>query len=97
MEVLLHVTTPEGAAVGAALARACARAGIAWGCFLTNDGVRALADPAFVAALRPAARVAACEYSWHQHMGNNIACPVELSSQTINSTLMGEAQRVVSL
>lgn len=96
MEVLLHVTTPQGASVGAALARACARAGIAWGCFLTNDGVRALADPAFVAALRPAVRAAACEHSWHQYMGN-VPCPVELGSQTINSTFMGEARRVVSL
>lgn len=96
MEILLHVTTPQGASVGAQLARACARAGIAWGCFLTNDGVRALADPAFVEAMRPAARIAACEYSWHQHMGK-IPCPVELSSQTINSALMGEARRVVSL
>ncbi len=96
MEILLHVTTPEGARMGAALARACARAGISWGCFLTNDGVRALADPAVVAALRPATRAAACEHSWHRHM-NKIPCPVELGSQTNNSALMAEARHVVSL
>jgi hypothetical protein len=96
MEVLLHVTTPDGARIGASLAGACTRAGIVWGCFLTNDGVRALADSTFVATLRPAARAVACEHSWHQHVGNE-ACPLELGSQTVNSALMAEARRVVSL
>jgi hypothetical protein len=94
--VFLHIATPEGGPIAAALARACARAGVSWSCFLTNDGVRALADPGTVAALKPAARAAVCEHSWHQHMGG-AACPLELGSQTVNSALMAEAGRVVSV
>jgi len=94
--LLLHISTREGARVGAALARACTRAGIAWGCFLTNEGVRALADPAFVAVLGSAVRAAACEHSWHRHM-SGAPCPTELGSQTVNSALMAEVDRVISL
>lgn len=96
MEVLLHIATSDGARTGAALARACARAGISWGCFLTNDGVRALADPVFVAALASAPRAAACKHSWERYM-NGMPCPIRLSSQTDNSAMMAEARRVVSL
>jgi len=94
--MLLHISTHEGARVGAALARACARAGVAWSCFLTNDGVRALADPAFVSVMKSASRVAACEHSWHRHM-NGAPCPAELGSQTDNSALMAEVHHVISL
>ena len=94
--VFLHIATPAGGRIGAALARACARAGVTWSCFLTNDGVRALEDPEVVAALKPGSRAAVCEHSWRQHM-NGAACPVELGSQTINSALMAEAERMVSL
>lgn len=96
MEILLHVTCPDGARIAARLARACTRAGIGWGCFVTNDGVRALCDPDFVDALRAASRAAVCEHSWQEHMGG-ARCPIELGSQTVNSALMGEARRVVSL
>lgn len=94
--LLLHISTREGARIGAALARACVRAGVAWGCFLTSEGVRALADPAFLAVLGSAVRAAACEHSWHQHMGG-APCPAELGSQTVNSALMAELDRVISL
>ncbi len=95
-EIFLHIATPEGGRIGAALARACVRAGVVWSCFLTNDGVRALADPALAAALKPATRAVVCEHSWRQYM-NGAPCPVELGSQTINSALMAEAGRVISL
>lgn len=95
-EILLHISTPEGAPAGAALARACARAGVGWSCFLTNDGVRVLADPAFVAALRSAIRAEACEHSWRRYM-DAAPCPIELGSQTANSALMAEAHHVISL
>lgn len=95
-EILLHISTAEGARAGAALARACERAGIGWSCFLTNDGVRALAEPAFAAALRSASRAEACEHSWHRHM-SGAPCPIALGSQTANSALMAEARRVISL
>ncbi len=96
MEILLHVTCPDGARIAAPLARACMRAAIRWGCFLTHDGVRALSDSDFVDVLRGASRAAVCEHSWKQHMGG-APCPIELGSQTVNSALMGEARRVVSL
>ena len=96
MDVLLHVTTPDAARIAAPLARALTAKGASWGCFLTNDGVRALDDAGFAAVLRHAARVAVCEHSWQQHMAG-CACPAEQGSQTINSALMAEAERVVSL
>lgn len=96
MEVLLHVTTPEAVRIAAPLARALTAKGVQWGCFLTNDGVRALDDEAFAAALSRAARVAVCEHSWVLHMKGR-PCPAEQASQTINSALMAEAKRVVSL
>ena len=96
MDVLLHITTPEAARFAAPLARAFTAQGASWGCFLTNDGVRSLADGAFSAALAKAERVAACEHSWQLHMPGR-PCPVEQGSQTINSALMAEARCVVSL
>jgi hypothetical protein len=96
MDVLLHVTTPNAARIAAPLARALTAKGARWACFLTNDGVRALDDAAFAAAVAEAARVAVCERSWEVHMHGR-ACAVERGSQTTNSALMAEAARVVSL
>jgi len=96
MDVLFHITSPDAAPIGAALGRALTEKGAAWGCFLTNDGVKVLADPAFAAASKSAARVAVCEHSWDLHMAG-LDCPVERGSQTVNSALMAEAARVVSL
>lgn len=96
MEILLHISTAEAGPVARPLAEACRRAGIAWGCFLTNDGVRLLDDAGFAAALGGAARAAVCEHSWQAHMPGR-DCPVELGSQTVNSALMAEAAKVVSL
>jgi len=96
MDVLLHITTPDAARLAAPLARALTAKGATWGCFLTNDGVRNLDDGDFSALLAKAARVAVCEHSWDLHMPGR-ACPVERGSQTINSALMAEAGRVVSL
>lgn len=96
MDVLLHITTPDAATMATALGRALSAQGAQWGCFLTNDGVKVLDDAAFDAVRKMAARVAVCEHSWDQHMlGHD--CPVERGSQTVNSALMAEATRVVSL
>lgn len=95
-DLMIHVGSADGARLLVPLARACGRAGIAWTCFLTHDGVAALGDSATVAALVPARRTVACEASWHRH-GDGSPCPVELGSQTVNSALMAEARRVVSL
>ncbi len=96
MEILVHVSSAAAAPLARPLVEACGRAGIAWGCFLTNDGVRLLADPGFAAALAGAARAAVCEHSWQAHMPGH-DCPIELGSQTVNSALMAEAGKVVSL
>lgn len=96
MDILLHVTSPDAARVAAPLGRALTAKGAVWGCFLTNEGVRALDDAGFADALKDAARVSVCEHSWQQHMVGR-ACPAEQASQTVNSALMAEARRVVSL
>jgi hypothetical protein len=96
MDILLHVTNPDAVRIAAPLGRALTAKGATWGCFLTNDGVRALDDKDFAAALAGAARVAVCEHSWEQHMQGR-ECPAEQASQTLNSALMAEAGRVVSL
>ncbi|MFA7428686.1 MAG: hypothetical protein WCZ23_00865 [Rhodospirillaceae bacterium] len=96
MDVLLHVTSADALPVVLPLAEALGRAGATWGCFVTNDGVRVLGDAAFVAALGSATRAAVCEHSWDLHMAGR-DCPVERGSQTVNSALMGQAARVVSL
>jgi hypothetical protein len=43
-----------------------------------------------------AERVVVCEHSWARFMGDT-PCPVELGSQTQNSIMVGEADRIVSL
>jgi len=96
MDVLLHITSPDAAPIAAALGKAFSDKGAAWGCFLTNDGVKVLNDPGFAEARAGAARVAVCEHSWDLYMGE-ADCPVERGSQTVNSALMAEATRVVSL
>lgn len=96
MDVLLHITNPDAAAMAASLGSALSREGASWGCFLTDDGVKALDHAGFLKAAGSAGRVAVCEHSWDQFMAGR-DCPVEIASQTINSLMMGEAARVVSL
>ena len=96
MDILLHITTTNAAPLDAALGRALNAKGARWAAFLTNDGVKALDDGGFVAASAGAARIAVCEHSWDLHMAGR-DCPAELGSQTVNSLMMAEATRVVSL
>ncbi len=96
MDVLLHITAAQAAPIAGALGRAFSAQGATWACFLTNDGVKVLDDEAFNAARTGAVRVAVCEKSWDIHMAGR-DCPVERGSQTVNSGLMAEAARVVSL
>ncbi len=96
MDILLHITTPQAAPVAAALGRAFNAKGASWAAFLTNDGVKALDDADFAAARVGADRVAVCEHSWDAYMSGR-DCPVERGSQTVNSGLMAEAVRVISL
>jgi len=96
MDVLLHLTTPDAVRIAKPLASALSRQGVTWSCFLTNDGVTALSDAEFLGVSEGAERIAVCEHSWDLHMAGQ-TCPVETGSQTINSQLMAEAAKVVSL
>lgn len=95
MKILFHVSTPDGGALLLPLAQAARRAGASFGAFFTHEGVLGLKDAALVAALS-GRRAVVCEESWHRFCPG-LDCPVENGSQTINSALMGEAERVVSL
>ncbi len=96
MDILFHVSTEEGARFLLPLARACHRGGYAFGAFFTHEGVRGLKREDLQSVLRDAARAVVCEESWHRFCGD-MTCPVESGSQTVNSALMGETARVVSL
>ena len=95
MDILFHVTTEAGAQLLAPLARACRRGQHAFAAFFTHEGVRGLLDAELQAALE-GSRAVVCEESWHRFCAD-AACPAELGSQTVNSALMGEAKKVVSL
>ncbi len=96
MDVLIHMSSREATGLAVNLADALTRRGADWACFLTNDAVTAADTPAFVEAVKSASRAVVCEHSWDQHMTGRDN-PFERGSQTINSALMAEADRVVSL
>lgn len=96
MELLMLVTCAESGAIAGGLAQACNRAGISWGVFFTNDGVRNLVDAGLAEAMAGASRAVACQESWNRFLPE-ADCPVELGSQTDNSALLAEAHRIVSL
>lgn len=96
MDILFHVSTAAGGRLLHPLVLAAQRAGCRIGAFFTHEGVLGLGDTDLRAALGSAERAVVCEESWHRFC-SGLACPVEAGSQTINSALMGEAKRVVSL
>ena len=96
MEILIVISTPQSAKIAKGLGEAALRAGIGWGVFLTNDGVRILSDHSVAETLSKATSAIVCKESWKKHMGD-AECPVELGSQTHNSELAGDAKRIVSL
>jgi hypothetical protein len=96
VDILFHVGSAAGGKLLLPLARACQRRGATFAAFFTHDGVAGLADAALREALGAAERAVVCEESWNHHCPGT-ACPVELGSQTVNSALMGEARKVVSL
>ena len=97
MEIMLHITSRDAGALATALMRALSRAEVSWGCFVTNDGAELLRDSKFTDALGGAGRAVVCEHSWKKLVNAPQNCPVEQGSQTINSTMMAEAERLVSL
>lgn len=96
MNILFHISTAPGGALLLPLAQAAKRANASFAAFFTHEGVTGLNNDALRAVLGDAQRVVVCEESWHRYCPNS-PCPVETGSQTINSALMGEAEKVVSL
>ena len=96
MDLLIVISTQEAANIARGLGKAALRAMLIWGVFLTNDGMRVLSDPAIANTLSQATSAIVCKESWKRYMGD-AECPVDLGSQTHNSELAGEAQRIVSL
>ena len=78
------------------LARACARSGIQWACFLTNDGVKLLEVQSIQQALSAADALIVCKHAWNLHLPGK-ECPAEFGSQSDNSHLMGRCRKVISL
>ena len=96
MNILFHVSTPGGGASLAPLALAAQRAGASFAAFFTHEGVLGLKEAELLTALQGAERAVVCEESWHRFCPG-LTCPIENGSQTINSGLMAEAERVVAL
>lgn len=95
MKLLFHVTTAESGRLLKPLVMAARRANASFAAFFTHEGVKTLEDADLLAALA-GSRAVVCEESWHRFCPGR-ECPVENGSQTINSALMAEAERVVSL
>ena len=96
MDILFHVSTPDGGALLLPLAQAAQRAGTSFAAFFTHEGVLGLKSETLASTLQEAERAVVCEESWHRFCPD-LKCPVEYGSQTINSGLMAEAVRVVAL
>ena len=97
MKILFEVSCGESADLLLSLARACQRSALTWGCFFTGDGVRTLARDDVLSTIKAsAAEASACELSWERHMGES-PCPVDKGSQTTNSGMVGDFDRVISL
>ena len=96
MKILFEISSGDAASVLVPLAQACDRNAVTWGCFFTGDGVKTLARDDVLATIPGAAKAAACEVSWERYMGD-LPCPVEIGSQTNNSAMVGDAEKIVSL
>ena len=96
METLLVITTRDSGKIAIPLMLGLSRAGIDWGCFFTNDGVELINNEECQSAVKLDKRVVVCEHSW-SILGHGSDCPAEMGSQTINSSMMTEVSRVISL
>jgi hypothetical protein len=96
MDLLFHVSTAAGGRLLLPLVLAGQRAGCRIGAFFTHEGVLGLKDTDLTATLGSIERAVVCDESWHKFCPG-LGCPVEAGSQTINSALIGEAGKVVSL
>jgi len=96
MKIMFEVSCVDSANLLVPLARACDRNAVTWSCFFTGDGVKTLARDDVVAMVVGATKATACEVSWERHMGDQ-PCPVEIGSQTNNSAMVGDNDKVISL
>ncbi len=96
MDLLIVVSHPDAGPIITPLAKACGRAGLKWAAFFTNDGVATLMNDDLVDALKSASDAAVCQESWALHL-NGKKCPITLGSQTTNSALVSQTNRVLSL
>jgi hypothetical protein len=96
MKILFEISSGNAASVLVPLARACDRNAVTWSCFFTGDGVKTLARDDVIATIAGATKAAACEVSWESYMGDQ-PCPVEIGSQTNNSAMVGDADKIISL
>ena len=96
IKILFEVTSDKAAVVLVPLARACNRDSIPWACFFTGNGIKSLSSEDVKETVKGAVKAVACEASWELYM-NDDTCPIEIGSQTDNCTLVGEADKVVSI
>ena len=96
MKILFEVSSGDAADVLVPLARACNRNSVTWSCFFTGDGVKTLVNDNVLTTIAGADKAAACEVSWERYMGEK-ACPVEIGSQTNNSAMVGDTDKIISL
>lgn len=96
IKILFEVASDKAADVLVPLAKACNRNSIPWACFFTGNGVKILSSEGVTEIITGAVKAVACEASWELYMGDD-TCPIEIGSQTNNSTLVGEADKVVSI
>ncbi len=96
MKIMFEVSSGDSANLLVPLARACDRNAVTWSCFFTGDGVKTLAREEVLATVAGALKATACEVSWERHMGDQ-PCPVEIGSQTNNSAMVGDVDKIVSI
>lgn len=96
MTILFTIGHPNAASALLGLAGASARAEVPFICFFTGGGVQLLHNADVRDVAKKAARSVVCEHSWARYSPDQPP-PVEQGSQTDHSSMIGDAERVVSL
>ena len=96
MKFLFEITSKDAAKILVPMASACNRAGISWSCFFTGEGVLCLSNEEANKVIKTATLAIVCEISWETHIGET-TCPVKLGSQTNNSEIVGDCDKIISL
>ena len=97
-KILFVVTHPDAAAYLLGLGLAAIRNKIPFSIFFTGDGVLALSKN--MDQLKPvtdaASEAVVCEHAWVDRL-SEAYCTIKMGSQTDNSRLIGESNKVISL